>query len=280
MRRLVAAAFAAGGAAQAAAAAGPPPELVGHAATPLLDGCTHAFLDLGANAGVQTRKLHQPKLYARSSFVPLFQKAGFYKDGAVRCAVGVEPAREYWPRLREIAARFQKRGMRTTFVLGGIGVANGTVGGTGSPYDDRRWSASPPSGGSGGGSGSRQQPGVRVPATAPKGVFDLTPGEDEQMLVDVVTEFADEVVRPAATEADETCAAPEPVLKASLEIGLPILGVPEALGGISEERSAVAGTLVAEALARGDRARAAALLHPAVLAWCEEHGPWRAATAS
>ena len=95
MRRLVAAAFAAGGAAQAAAAAGPPPELVGHAATPLLDGCTHAFLDLGANAGVQTRKLHQPKLYARSSFVPLFQKAGFYKDGAVRCAVGVEPAREY-----------------------------------------------------------------------------------------------------------------------------------------------------------------------------------------
>ena len=146
MRRLVAAAFAAGGAAQAAAAAGPPPELVGHAATPLLDGCTHAFLDLGANAGVQTRKLHQPKLYARSSFVPLFQKAGFYKDGAVRCAVGVEPAREYlcgnqtpcvrmictpvgeyWPRLREIAVRFQKRGMRTTFVLGGIGVANGTA---------------------------------------------------------------------------------------------------------------------------------------------------------
>ena len=76
MRRLVAAAFAAGGAAQAAAAAGPPPELVGHAATPLLDGCTHAFLDLGANAGVQTRKLHQPKLYARSSFA--VWKSKFY----------------------------------------------------------------------------------------------------------------------------------------------------------------------------------------------------------
>ena len=72
---------------EAAAAAGPPPELaghvgpelVGHVATPLLAGCTHAFLDLGANAGVQTRKLHQPKLYARSHFVPLFQKAGFYE---------------------------------------------------------------------------------------------------------------------------------------------------------------------------------------------------------
>src|SRR5687768_5963003 len=43
-----------------------------------------------------------------------------------------------------------------------------------------------------GGKGS----GARVPAAKPTGVFDLTPGEDEQMLVDVVTEFAHEMVRP------------------------------------------------------------------------------------
>jgi len=122
-----AAAASAAGPPEAAAATGPPPELVGHVATPLLEGCTHAFLDLGANAGVQTRKLHEPKLYSRSHFVPLFQKAGFYKDGSVRCAVGVEPAKEYWPRLRELAARYNARKMRTTFVLGGIGAANGTA---------------------------------------------------------------------------------------------------------------------------------------------------------
>ena len=92
-RAAPAAAASAAGPPEAAAAAGPPPELVGHVGTPLLDGCTHAFLDLGANAGVQTRKLHQPKLYARSHFVPLFQRAGFYKNNSVRCAVGVEPAR-------------------------------------------------------------------------------------------------------------------------------------------------------------------------------------------
>ncbi len=114
--------------------------------------------------------------------------------------------------------------------------------------------------------GKKGQPGVRVPAAAPKGVFDLTPTEDEQMLVDVVTEFADEVVRPAAAEANETCAAPEALLKASLEIGLPILGVPESLGGISEERSAMAGTLVAEALARGDMGLAVAALAPGSVA--------------
>ena len=41
----------------------------------------------------------------------------------------------------------------------------------------------------------------------------------------------------------------------------------------------ISSSAAREALARGDRARAAALLHPAVLAWCEEHGPWRAGTA-
>ncbi|MCW2793446.1 MAG: acdA 8 [Nocardioides sp.] len=114
--------------------------------------------------------------------------------------------------------------------------------------------------------GSPGKPGVRVPAAAPKGVFDLTPTDDEQMLVDLVTEFADEVVRPAAADADEACAAPEELLKASLEIGLPILGVPESLGGISEERSAMAGTLVAEALAKGDMGLAVATLAPGSVA--------------
>jgi alkylation response protein AidB-like acyl-CoA dehydrogenase len=114
--------------------------------------------------------------------------------------------------------------------------------------------------------GKRGKPGTR-PADAPRsGVFDLTPSEDEQMLVDVVTELADEVLRPAAAEADEACAAPEAVLKAGLEIGLPILGIPEALGGISEERSAMAGTLVAEALARGDMGLAVASLAPGSVA--------------
>ena len=97
-----------------------------------------------------------------------------------------------------------------------------------------------------------------MPAAAGAGLFDLTPTEDEQMLVDVVREYAAEVVRPAAAEADDVAAAPEAVLKASLEIGLPILGVPEELGGISTERSAMAGTLVAEALAHGDMGLAVA----------------------
>ncbi len=107
---------------------------------------------------------------------------------------------------------------------------------------------------------------VRVPSAATKGLFDLTPTEDEQMLVDVVGEFATEMVRPAAAEANDACAAPDELLKSSLEIGLPILGVPEELGGISTERSAMAGTLVAEALAKGDMGLAVACLAPGSVA--------------
>ncbi len=114
--------------------------------------------------------------------------------------------------------------------------------------------------------GRAGRPGIRVPATTAHGLFDLTPTEDEQMLVDVVSEFATEVVRPAAAEADEACAAPEKLLRSSVEIGLPILGVPESLGGVSEERSAMAGVLVAEALAKGDMGLAVATLAPGSVA--------------
>ncbi|UDY25153.1 acyl-CoA dehydrogenase family protein [Nocardioides sp. Kera G14] len=114
--------------------------------------------------------------------------------------------------------------------------------------------------------GSKGKPGTRAATASRPGVFDLTPTEDEQMLVDVVAEFAEEVLRPAANEANEACAAPDPLLKSSLEIGLPILGVPEELGGVYEERSATAGVLVAEALAKGDMGLAVATLAPGAVA--------------
>ena len=108
--------------------------------------------------------------------------------------------------------------------------------------------------------GRRGRAGTRPGAAPARGVFDLTPTEDEQLLVDVVTELATEVVRPAAADADTACATPPEVLAAGNEVGLPILGVPESLGGLSDERTAMTGTLVAEALAKGDLGIAVATL--------------------
>ncbi len=114
--------------------------------------------------------------------------------------------------------------------------------------------------------GKRGRAGTRPSASQGRGVFDLTPTEDEQMLVDVVTDLATEVIRPAAADADAACATPDDVLRAGNEIGLPLLGVPESLGGLSEERTAMTGTLVAEALAQGDLGIAVAALAPGSVA--------------
>jgi alkylation response protein AidB-like acyl-CoA dehydrogenase len=114
--------------------------------------------------------------------------------------------------------------------------------------------------------GKKGAAGVKTPSAQTRGLFDLKPTEDEQMLVDVVSEFAAEAIRPLAAEANEAAVTPADVLAASLEIGLPILGVAESLGGIAEERSAMAGTLVAEALAKGDMGMAVATLAPGAVA--------------
>lgn len=93
-----------------------------------------------------------------------------------------------------------------------------------------------------------------------RGLFDLTPDEDQQMIVEAMKEFAASELRPAALAADTACAAPAELLAQTGELGLATLGVPEELGGSAAERSAVTGVLVAEALAHGDLGLAVAAL--------------------
>src|SRR5690349_8983569 len=45
----------------------------------------------------------------------------------------------------------------------------------------------------------------RLPAAQGRGRFDLTPTDDQQMMVEVVREFAADVLRPAAAAADTAC---------------------------------------------------------------------------
>ncbi len=97
-------------------------------------------------------------------------------------------------------------------------------------------------------------------------LFDLTPDEDQQMLVEAVGAFAAEKVRPAAAEADAACRAPAQLLLEAGELGLTTLGIPEELGGVMSERSAVTGVLLAEALAHGDVGVALAALAPGAVA--------------
>jgi alkylation response protein AidB-like acyl-CoA dehydrogenase len=98
------------------------------------------------------------------------------------------------------------------------------------------------------------------------GLFDLTPDEDQQMLSGMIGEFAAEKIRAAASGANEACATPPELLSEAGELGLTTLGIPEELGGVMAERSAVTGVLLAEALAHGDVGIALAALAPGAVA--------------
>jgi len=106
---------------------------------------------------------------------------------------------------------------------------------------------------------------ARLPAAAERGLFDITPTDDQKLIRDTVVEFAAEQLRPIAADADSKCEAPQGVLRTAAELGITVIGVPEELGGVGVERSTVTNVLVAEALAHGDLGLAVACLAPAAV---------------
>lgn len=106
---------------------------------------------------------------------------------------------------------------------------------------------------------------ARLEPVAERGLFDLTPDDEQRMIRDTVAEFAEERLRPAAAEADAACAPPAELLATAAELGVTMIGVPEELGGAGSERSTVSGVLIAEAMAHGDMGLAVACLAPSAV---------------
>ena len=106
---------------------------------------------------------------------------------------------------------------------------------------------------------------ARLKTGEARGLFDLTPGDEQQMLREAAQNFAQEQLRTAAHAADAASQAPEALLAQAAELGFTQLGIPEELGGVGSERSTVANVLVAEALAQGDMGLAVACLAPSAV---------------
>jgi alkylation response protein AidB-like acyl-CoA dehydrogenase len=107
---------------------------------------------------------------------------------------------------------------------------------------------------------------ARQPRRKSSGLFDITPDDEQRMLQEAVGAYAAEKVRPAALDADAACSTPAELLTQASELGVSILGVPEELGGVMPEQSAVTAVLVGEALAHGDMGVAYAILAPGAVA--------------
>lgn len=101
--------------------------------------------------------------------------------------------------------------------------------------------------------------------------FDLTPDDDQQMIIDTVEEFAAELLRPAAHDADEALDYPRELLGKAAELGITAINIPEEFDGIAAHRSAVTNVLVAEALGYGDMGLALPILAPGGVASALTH---------
>lgn len=101
--------------------------------------------------------------------------------------------------------------------------------------------------------------------------FDLTPDDEQKMIVETVNEFAAEVMRPAAREADDSASYPDDLVGKAAELGITAINVPEDFDGIAGHRAAVTNVLVAEALSYGDMGLALPILASAGVASALTH---------
>ncbi|MEB4210123.1 acyl-CoA dehydrogenase family protein [Mycobacterium sp. 94-17] len=104
-----------------------------------------------------------------------------------------------------------------------------------------------------------------------KDYFDLTPDDEQKMIVETLEEFAEEVLRPAAHDADEAATYPRDLVTRAAELGITAINIPEDFDGIAAHRSSVTNVLVAEALAYGDMGLALPLLAPGGVAAALTH---------
>ncbi len=118
-----------------------------------------------------------------------------------------------------------------------------------------------------------QSLGKSATRLAPSGAdyFDLTPDDDQKLIVETVNEFAEEVLRPAARAADDAAAFPSDLISKAGELGITAINVPEDFDGIAERRTTVTNALVAEALAYGDMGLALPILAPGGVASALTH---------
>jgi alkylation response protein AidB-like acyl-CoA dehydrogenase len=117
------------------------------------------------------------------------------------------------------------------------------------------------------------KPATRLEANRPKGsdYFDLTPDDEQKMIVETVAEFAEELLRPAAHDADAAAAYPVELVGKATEIGVTAINIPEDFDGIAAHRSTITNALVAEALAYGDMGLALPILAPGGVASALTH---------
>jgi acyl-CoA dehydrogenase len=93
-------------------------------------------------------------------------------------------------------------------------------------------------------------------------MISFTPTEEQQMIVTLVKQFANDEMRKIYRECDENDEIPGHIIETAWAMGLVSSGIPEQYGGPGGDHSAITGALIAEELAWGDLSMAMHILCP------------------
>jgi acyl-CoA dehydrogenase len=98
-------------------------------------------------------------------------------------------------------------------------------------------------------------------------MISFSPTEEQQMIVSMAKQFANDEMRKIYRQCDEDGTIPAGIIDTAWKMGLTASIIPEAYGGPGGERSLITGALIAEELAWGDLSLAMHVLCPALFAY-------------
>ena len=96
-------------------------------------------------------------------------------------------------------------------------------------------------------------------------MISFSPSEEQQMIVNMVKQFANDEMRKIYRECDESGEIPARIIDTAWKLGLVSTSIPEEYGGLGGEHSVITGVLIAEELAWGDLSMAMHILCPALV---------------
>ena len=98
-------------------------------------------------------------------------------------------------------------------------------------------------------------------------MISFSPTEEQQMIVTMVKQFANDEMRKIYRECDESGEIPDSVIDTAWKMGLISSNIPDEYGGSGGEHSAITGSLISEELAWGDLSMAMHIICPALFAY-------------
>ncbi len=93
-------------------------------------------------------------------------------------------------------------------------------------------------------------------------MISFNPSEDQQMMINLVRQFAADEMRKVYRQCDESGQIPSSIINTAWEMGLVSSCIPVEQGGLGEAGSAVTGALIAEEMAWGDLSMTMHMLCP------------------